>query len=176
MKIVTKTIASRIKLYLSKLVHEDQTGFVKGRQIRDNIRATLDILNATDHYQIPGAIVLLDIEKAFDSLEWKYMFSVLRKFNFGETIIKWLATFYENRESRVLNNGHMSESIYLERGVFQGCPLSPYLFLLCIEPLAASIRQNEQIRGIQVGNVYKKIGLFADDATVFTEGDEHSLT
>ena len=174
-KIAAKVIASRIKGNIGKLVHTDQSGFIKGRQIGDAIRTTLDMINAMERDHSPGAIILLDIEKAFDSLERDYMFSVLKKFNFGDNLIKWISTIYQNRESRISNNGNTTDSILMERGVFQGCPLSPYLFILCIEPLAATIRQNENIKGLKVGGTYKKISLFADNATVFTKGNDQSF-
>ena len=175
-KIIAKCIATRIKGVLKSLVHPDQSGFIQGRHIGDNIRTIIDIINHTANKKIPGAILLLDIEKAFDSLERLFMEKCLKAYNFGNNIIQWISTFYKDRSSQVLNFGHMTDSFNLERGVFQGCPLSPYIFILAIEVLALRIRQGRDIKGIRVGEIEKKISLFADDATIFTEGDNTSFT
>ena len=90
-------------------------------------------------------------------------------------IVQWIKTFYCNRTSYISNNGFRSNIICMERGIFLGCPISPLLFLCAIEVLAISIRNNENIRGIKVGGVEKKISLLADDTTCFLQGDLDSF-
>ena len=90
---------------------------------------------------------------------------VRASFNFGPSLIKWIQTFYNNLSSCVLNNGFFSSPFQLERGVRQGDPLSPYLFLIAIEIMAISIRKNEQIEGIKIGEDETKYLLYADDMT-----------
>jgi len=84
-------------------------------------------------------------------------------------------TFYFNRKSFIINNGFLSEAISVERGIFQGCPISPLLFLCAIEVLAISIRNNDKIRGIEIGDFEKKISLLADDTTCFLHVDLESF-
>lgn len=87
-KIATGCIAERIKKFLDKLIRNDQTVFVKGRFIGENIRLIYDIINYTESKQIPGLIMLIDFEKAFDSVSWKFIFETLEYFNFGKSIKK----------------------------------------------------------------------------------------
>ena len=90
-------------------------------------------------------------KKAFDTLEWEYLFNCLKAFNFGPNLIAWFKTFYQNIQSCVINNGLASDYFTLERGVRQGDPLSPYLLLLAIETLVISIREHPEIDGIKIG-------------------------
>ena len=99
---------------------------------------------------------------------------MLKCFNLGDDFIQWIKTFYNSRSSYVINNDCLSDRVSLTRGIFQGCPISPLLFLLAIEPLAISIRDNENIQGIAFGDSMKKISLFADD-TCFLDGKASSF-
>lgn len=174
-KLIAKTMANRLKLVLNDLIHEDQNGFMKGRNIGCNIRTIIDLIEYCDINDIPGSIVLLDIEKAFDSVEHSFLFEVLNRFNLGHNFIQWVKTFYQCRKSYVINNGFLSKPIDMSRGIFQGCPISPFLFLFAIEILAIAIRCNDKIKGLKVGNIEKKINLLADDTTCFLQGDLESF-
>ena len=79
---------------LPKLVHPDQTSFVKGRYIGENVRLIFDIMEQTRVNNIPGILISVDFKKAFDSLEWSCIQSTLQKFNFGDSIRKWIEVFY----------------------------------------------------------------------------------
>ena len=166
-KIVTKTIAGRISKVLPKLIQEDQTGYVKGRYIGQNIRLVKDIMKITALENIPGMAIFIDFKKAFDSVDWNFLAKVLEAFNFGPQIRKWIRTFYTDINSCVINNGYASEFFNLQRGVRQGCPLSGILFVLCAEILAQAIRNNNNIKGIQIYNKEYKISQYADDTTAF---------
>ena len=111
----------------------------------------------------------------FDSLEWKYINEVLLAYNFGECYRKWFKILYNKSCSSVINNGYLSESFPLERGCRHGDPLSPYIFILAIEPLAIMIKNNKQIEGIEVQNHTFKIGLYADDIFLLLKNSESSL-
>ena len=147
---------------------------MKGRNIGSNIRTIIDLIEYCDVNQISGSIILLDIEKAFDSVDHNYLFQVLHHFKFGDCFISWVKSFYINRKT--YNNGFISEEISMDRGIFQGCPISPLLFLCAIEVAAILIRNNGQIKGIKVGDLEKKINLLADDMACFVQGDQDSFT
>eukprot|EP00057_Strongylocentrotus_purpuratus_P026288 XP_011680762.1 PREDICTED: uncharacterized protein LOC583642 [Strongylocentrotus purpuratus] len=174
-KILAKTLANRVKKILSDLIHPDQSGFLKGRNIGNNVRLIIDIIEYTESEQIPGAILLLDIQKAFDSVSHDFLCCVLRKFNFSNEFIDWIKVFYSGRKSYVSNYGNLTRPLNMERGIFQGCPISPYLFLLVIESMALAIRQNPNIQGIPVAENELKISLLADDSTCFIDGSDNSF-
>ena len=175
-KIIAKTLANRLKRFLSGLIDPDQSGFLKGRNIGSNIRLIMDVIEYTECNETPGAILFLDIEKAFDSVSHDFLLQILKYFNFGDNFISWVKTLYTNRKSYVLNNGFLSQSINMNNGIFQGCPISPYLFLLVIETMALVIRQDSNIKGIPIGQKELKISQFADDSTCFLDGSLDSFT
>ena len=86
-------IAERLKTVLTKLISSDQTGFISGRYIGENTRLIYDIMNITEELNIPGLLLIIDSEKAFDSISWDFINKVLKFFNFGESIIKWVSFF-----------------------------------------------------------------------------------
>ena len=135
-KILTKIIAKRIEKVLPKIINPNQTGYVKGRFIGENIRLIQDVMFYTKHANTPGIAIFLDFRKAFDTIEWNYLLSALKLFNFGPDIQRWIEVIYHNVSSCVLNNGHASPFFQLHRGVRQGCPLSGLLFVIGIELLA----------------------------------------
>ena len=92
---------------------------------------------------MPGLPLFLDFEKAFDTLEWPFICKTFEYFGFDPSLLNWLKVFYCNSESCILNNGWASHFFELNRGVRQGCPLSPYLFILSVEVLANAIRQKK---------------------------------
>ena len=168
-KIASKVIAKRIERVLPYLIHPDQTGFMKGRYIGQNIRLINDILRQTELQKIPGILLLLDFQKAFDTLDWSFIQKTLDLFNFGNVIKRWITTFYKNSESCVMNNGFCTNNFKLSRGVRQGCPLSPYLFILAAEVLATKVRQEQSVKGLNIfGNEFK-ISQFADDTSALCD-------
>ena len=114
-----------------------------------------------------GIMTAIDFEKAFDSLNWNFLHKSLEFFGFGESFLGWIKTFYNNISSFVFNNGFSTPSFNVKRGVRQGDPLSPSLFIIVLELLALSIRNNDQIKGIEVGGSEIKLVTFADDMTSF---------
>ena len=139
---ISKVIAKRIEKILQRIIHPDQTGFVKGRYIGQNISLISDILEDTKLHNILGILLLLDFWKAFDTIEWSFIQNTLNFLNLSNSIKCWVSTFYTNPESAVLNNGFSTNYFQLSRGVRQGCP---YFFILGAEILACTIRQDKEI-------------------------------
>ena len=175
-KIAAKAIANRLQTVLPNLINSDQTGFLKGRFIGENIRLIDGLINHTAAHNISGLLMFLDFEKAFDTVEWSFIWKTLGSFNFGSSLISWIKLCYRNIESCVLNNGWASNYFTPERGVRQGCPLSPYIFILCAEILANKIRENKDIKGITVCGNEIKISQYADDTTMILDGSKKSFT
>ena len=96
-----------------------------------------------------------------------FLIRILHKFNFGPSFIHWIRILYKDVSSAVMNNGFTTGHFPLERGVRQGDPLSPYLFIIAIEILAIKIRQDNNIQGFKIGQEILKLSSFTDDMTCF---------
>lgn len=174
-KIASTCISNRIKRVLSKLIHANQTGFQSNKFIGVNLQMMYNILSYTESENIPGMLVLVDFFKAFDSIDWNFIEQVLDYMNFGVDVKKWVNLFYSEITSCVMVNGEYSEYFPIGRGVRQGDPLSPYLFLLCAEILAQAIRENDNIKGIKIENTESLISQFADDTALYLDGSKDSF-
>lgn len=120
-------------------------------------------------------LLSLDAETAFDRVNWLYLEHVLKKMGFHLDFISWVRVLYSNPTSRVQVNGYTSKQFELKRGNRQGCPLSPLLFAISIEPLAEMIRENPRIYGISDGGGTHKISLYADDVILYISDPQTSV-
>ena len=168
-KILTKSIAKRLEKVVPKIINSDQTGYIKGRVIDENVRLIQDVLSLTKQEEKPGIAIFLDFRKAFDKIKCNYLRAALQTFNFGPDTLNWLQVIY-NQAGCLLHNGHVSDFFLLKRGVWQGCPLSGLLFVVGIELLARLLQKDHTIKGIQVGQKKIKITQYADDTTVLVRG------
>ena len=166
-KILAKVLAHRLEDPLPKIISEDQTGFIKGRHSFANIRRLIDIAYTKNTVVVPEAVISLDAEKAFDRVEWQYLFAALERFGFGATFIKWIKLLYKDPQACVQTNGLRSTFFHLTRGTRQGCPLSPLLFAIAIEPLAIALRTTSAFQGIFRGGVEHRVSLYADDLLIY---------
>ncbi len=165
-KIICFALANRMQKVLKDIIHPDQTGYIKKRYIGTNARLLIDYFEHCENKQIPGILLYLDFEKAFDSVEWNFMTSTLEKFNFGQHFINWVKILYNKPTISIKNNGWLSSDIELSRGVRQGCPLSALLFVLTVEIMATRIRNNNNIHGFQCLENNIKQSMYADDTTL----------
>ena len=125
-----------------------------------------------------GILVSLDFKKAFDTLEWQFIKTILELFNFGENVKKWVKIFYADIKSAVMNNGFATNWFKPTWGVRQGCLLSPYLFIPGAELLSNRLCQTVEIKGISLFGNEVKISQFADDTNLFcanVTSVEHAL-
>jgi len=170
-KIIAFVLATRIQKVVRKLIHEDQSGYIKGRFIGHNARLIRDIFDYCENHNVSGAIVNLDFEKAYDRLEWNFLFKVLKKFNFGDNFIKWVKILYNKPQIIIKNNGWLSKSLDVSRGIRQGCPVSSLLFVIAIEIMAVVIRTDDKIEGFQFNEEIHKLSQYADDSTLLLKTD-----
>ena len=174
-KMMSSVIANRIKMVLDKVISTDQKGFISGRFIGENIRLIYDILFESKQQNIPGLILSIDFQQAFDSISWNFIDKTLDYFNFGPSFKRWIKLFQKSSESCILQNGHMSDYFPLQRGCRQGDPISPYIFILCVEVLGKMIRSDKVVNGIRINGKEIKLSQYADDTQVFLDGSEESM-
>lgn len=178
-KILAKAITLRLRGVMASVVHPDQTCGVQGRTCALNLCLIRDVLSKAEEQNVPVALLSLDQEKAFDRTSHNFLFSVLERLNFGPLFVGLVKLLYEKAVSRVCVNGFLSRPVQQAGGVRQGCPFSPLLYLLTIEPLAASLRADRGLKGFHVpGGKGSKafVSLYADDLNLFLtdEGDGES--
>ena len=174
-KIASGCIAQRLRSVLHKIINTDQSGFMSGRFIGDNIRLVYDTLSEAKSSNKRGMLILIDFEKAFDTVAWSFLKKALHFFNFSVDFIKWVKTFANGINSRVIINNNVSSPFTIERGLRQGDPISPYLFLIVSEILAHKIRLSSTIKGYQIKEMEIKISQYADDTSIFLDGSKESF-
>lgn len=170
-KILAKALAARLTPCLDYLTHPDQTGYMKTRNIAENLAKTAEIISYTNNKQIATLIMTIDFKKCFDSLEHTAIFGSLHCFDFPPNFIKWVELLFKDFELCCQNNGFFSEYFNSERSVHQGCPLAGSLYLLTAQILHNLLCNSTQIKGITVHGVKALISQFADDTTLFLEYD-----
>ena len=166
-KLLTKTLAGRLKSVLPSLVHPNQNGFVPGGNIFFSSHTIRDIIFYCKKENLDLILLALDYTKAFDSIDFGFIFKTFETFNFGEKYQSWLKTIYTNGKSCISNNGNLSETFDIERSTRQGDPISPLVFILGLELLLVTIRSDENIKGIRIENNEIKLTAYADDASYF---------
>ena len=174
-KLLTKALSLRLKNVLPDLIHPDQKGFIQNRYIGDNVMDIYSIISQAEQDEEEYMLLLLDIQAAFDSVSWAFLHRVLEEYRFPASFIDWIKIIYKGKELCIVNNGHISTPIKPTKGLAQGDGLSPQLFVLVIETLALSIRENAALQGVRIGDFHKKIALLADDAILALKQNEISF-
>ena len=177
-KLCARALAGRLLKVLNYVILPDQTCGVKGRFIGGNVAFLRDVSIVANELNLSAAILSLDQEKAFDRVDWRFLLSTLRHMGFGESFVKWVQLLYTDIRSAVLIDGYTSNWFKPSRGVRQGCPLSPLLYVISIEVLAANIRTHPRITGIRLPNLPSSlpvVSLYADDTSIVVSSDPATL-
>eukprot|EP00253_Pinus_taeda_P008428 PITA_08428 len=151
-KIISKVIASRLKTILPGIISEEQSGYVEGRQILDNILLAQEMIHSLHSRKEAGMLMQLDLSKAYDKVSWKYLEAVLKAFGFCNTWIKWIMALIKSPRYSILVNGAPSTPFAPSRGIRQGDPLSPFLFIILMEGLSQTIAKKKaegKTKGLQ---------------------------
>ena len=172
-KIIAKLLAARIKKTLHDIIDVQQTGFMEKRQISENIRKTMDIVAYANEKKKRWVIISVDFEKCFDRICYEGIYGALKYFKYGQIFSNWCHLFYNEFLVCVQNRGFISPFFKKSRSVNQGCPISPYLFLLCSEIMAHKIYQN--VNGVTVEGIKQVMSQFADDTVIFIEFDQREI-
>ena len=165
MKIISKVLTNRLKTVLPTIIHQSQTA-VDGRKIDHTIHLLRDLIDLANKEESEAAFIFLDQEKAFDRVDHNFLFKTMSTFGIGDRFLKWIKQMYANAHTRIKINGSLTNPIPLRRGVRQGDPLSPLLYIFTIELLALQFRQNPNIVGFTVGGDKIISQHYADDATI----------
>lgn len=177
-KIIAKSLAERIKIHLPHLIHHAQHAFVKGRHITTNIIITQEIAHSFNlcSWKQKGFMLKLDLAKAFDRIEWSFIIQAMHTQGFSEHFISLVRACMESASFSVLVNGQPYGRFQAQRGIRQGCPLSPYLFVIAVNELSLCLQQalqDTRISGITLGPNCPPIHslMFADDLIICGKAD-----
>ncbi|MCI00018.1 LINE-1 reverse transcriptase like, partial [Trifolium medium] len=146
-KVLSKVLANRMKKFLPKLIDETQSAFVQGRQILDGVLIANEVIDEAKRKKRDVLLFKVDFEKAYDSVDWDFLDFVMEKMHFPEKWRRWISECIRTPSISVLINGCPSKEFKMERGLRQGDPLSPFLFLLVAEGFNVLMR-----KAVAVGN------------------------
>ena len=178
-KILAKVLANRLKVVLDQLIFESQNSFVGGRQILDSVLIANECVDSRMKSKIPGVICKLDIEKAYDNVNWEALLKLLKKMGFGEKWCSWIRICISTVQFSVLVNRSPADFFGSSRGLRQGDSLSPLLFLVMMEVFTRMVKRME---GAGVLSGFRADGrrgrrecvshlLFADDTILFCDAE-----
>ncbi|GKV09634.1 hypothetical protein SLEP1_g21105 [Rubroshorea leprosula] len=176
-KILSKLLANRLRKVMGSIISENQTAFIGGRQIMDGIVITNEVIHDLKRRKKEGLIFKADFEKAYDNVDWEFLDYMLSKLGFNLKWRSWMKECLSTASISVLVNGSPTEEFNAGKGLRQGDPLSPFLFLVVAEALSGLVWKAEEIgllKGIQVGRGNLRLThlQFADDTILFSEASE----
>ena len=174
-KLFSKILVTRLRNILDTIIHKDQMGFMPGRNISHNLWKTLDTITYIQKRKIDAILILLDFEKAFDRLEYKSLYGTLRAFGIQQEYIDNIEILFTDFKLATVNGGFFSDWFSPSRGVFQGNCISPYTLITVIEILAIRLRQNDNIKGIEINGLINLLTQFADNMQMFMKFLQKSL-
>ena len=183
-KLLTAVLTKRLNPVMSHLVHELQTGFIRGRYIGDNVVLIRDYIESCKAKELERSLIFCDFEKAYDRVRWRWLWRVMEHVGLDGRLLALIQACYANPCVTVVLEGMTLGLLHPTRGVRQGCPMSPLLFALAIEPLHNCLR-SASIQGVGLPTTLEdngskrserlKAALFADDITLFPADESDAV-
>ena len=164
----------RLKKSLPFLISANQSPYGDEPFISECGRLISDLLQISDTLKLDGLLAAKDIQKAFNSVNHTFLISTLERYGFGNRFVRWVKFLLKNQESCIINGGNTTKYFKLEKGTRQGDPISAYLFILVLEILFLCIKENKNIKGLNIFNHIFLYTAYADDTTFFLK-DKESL-
>lgn len=168
-KIISKVLANRFQFCLQDLIHSNQTGFLKGRSITENFILATELVQTCFNRGCQTLVLKLDFAKAFDSVIWDSLYSIMEARGFPTRWIEWVNLLLSSSKSAVLINGIPGRWINCKRGLRQGDPMSPYLFIFVADTLQRLLLQNSQIKNPIYTDQPCATIQYADDTLILCE-------
>jgi hypothetical protein len=183
-KIITKILADRLSVIASKIISPQQRGFIPDRHISDCVIVASEAINVLQKKRYGGNLALkIDIKKAFDSIDWPFLLSVLHQFGFSIVFCDWIREILHSARLSILINGKAVGYFNCTRGVRQGdplSPLSPLLFCIAEEVLSRTITQASADGRLKPMRLCRGVDipthvLYADDIMIFCQGSKRNI-